>query len=38
MTTAGWIFMLASWGVIMGLFVYSMVRTLLPKKPDDTSK
>jgi len=35
MTDAGWIFMLLSWGVIIGLFVYSMARTLLPKKPDD---
>jgi len=34
MTIAGWIFMLTSWAVIGGLFVYSMARTLLPKKPD----
>jgi len=28
MTAAGWIFMLTSWGVIIGLFVYCMGRTL----------
>lgn len=28
MTTAGWIFMLLSWGGILGLFIYCMVRTL----------
>jgi hypothetical protein len=28
MTIAGWIFMLVSWGVIGGLFVYCMIRTL----------
>jgi hypothetical protein len=31
MTTAAWIFMLSSWGVIIGLFVYCLVRTL--RKP-----
>lgn len=38
MTVAGWIFMLTSWAVILGLFAYSMVRTLRPKEPDDSSK
>ena len=28
MTIGGWIFMLVSWGVILGLFIFSMVRTL----------
>lgn len=28
MTTAGWIFMIVSWTVIGGLFVFCMVRTL----------
>jgi hypothetical protein len=28
MTIAGWVFMLVSWGVIAGLFVYCMIRTL----------
>lgn len=28
MTAAGWIFMLASWGAIIGLFIYCMGRTL----------
>jgi len=32
MTFGGWIFMLASWGVILGLFGYCMVRTLGGKK------
>ncbi len=33
MTVAGWIFMLASWGIITGLFIYCMIRTLGgPKK------
>jgi len=31
MTFAGWVFMLISWGVIGGLFVYCMIRTL--RKP-----
>lgn len=38
MKMAGWIFMLLSWGVILGLFVYSMVRTLRPRKPEDGSR
>jgi hypothetical protein len=28
MTLGGWIFMLASWAVILGLFGYCMFRTL----------
>lgn len=28
MTTGGWIFMLASWGVIITMFAYSMYWTL----------
>ena len=28
MTPGGWIFMLTSWTVILGLFGYCMVRTL----------
>lgn len=28
MTTSGWVFMIASWLAILGLFVYSFVRTL----------
>jgi hypothetical protein len=35
MTTAGWIFMLLSWGVILGLFIYCMVRTLTSGKRND---
>lgn len=36
MTLAGWIFMGASWTVILGLFIYSMVRILMHQKPDDS--
>lgn len=32
MTIAGWVFMLTSWGVITGLFVYCMGRTLKSDK------
>jgi hypothetical protein len=32
MTPGGWIFMLTSWGVILALFVYCMVRTLRGRK------
>ena len=38
MTLAGWIFMLISWGVILGLFVYSMTRTLTSKHNEDSSE
>jgi ABC-type nickel/cobalt efflux system permease component RcnA len=31
MTLGGWIFMLASWGLILGLCVFSLVRTLRAK-------
>ena len=31
MTTAGWIFLIVSWLVILGLFVYSLARTLSRK-------
>ena len=30
MTVGGWIFMLVSWGVIIGLFIFCMIRTLHP--------
>jgi hypothetical protein len=32
MTTAGWVFMLTSWAVIISLFVYCMGRTLKSDK------
>jgi hypothetical protein len=32
MNAAGWVFMLTSWGVIIGLFVYCMGRTLRSDK------
>ncbi len=32
MTAAGWVFMLTSWGVIGGLFIYSLIRTLRSSK------
>jgi hypothetical protein len=32
MTQGGWIFMLTSWGVILGLFIFCMARTLGGKK------
>lgn len=36
MNLYGWIFMLVSWGLIIGLFVYCMIRILTAKKqPDD---
>jgi hypothetical protein len=35
MTLGGWIFMIASWAVILGLFGYSMVRTLRRRPPPD---
>ena len=35
MTLAGWIFMLVSWTVIIGLFIFCMIRTLQPPKQDD---
>lgn len=31
MRFGGWIFLVTSWGVILGLFVYSMVRILRQK-------
>jgi hypothetical protein len=31
MTTAGWIFMGASWAVLLVAFIYTLVRTLRPK-------
>jgi heme/copper-type cytochrome/quinol oxidase subunit 2 len=33
MTLSGWIFMLVSWGVILGMFFYCMYRTL--RREDD---
>lgn len=38
MTEAGWIFMLISWAVILGLFAYSMIRTLSHKHRDQLDK
>jgi len=32
MTLSGWIFLGASWAVILALFVFSMIRTLGPGK------
>jgi hypothetical protein len=32
MTPGGWIFMLTSWGVILGLFGYCLYRTLSGRK------
>ena len=32
MTPAGWIFMIVSWAVILGLFGFCMSRTLRPPK------
>lgn len=35
MTAAGWIFMIVSWTVIIGMFTFCMTRTLRPgSKPD----
>ena len=31
MTLAGWIFMIASWAVILGLFTFCLTRTLRPQ-------
>lgn len=31
MTTAGWIFLVASWGVILGLCVFCLMRTFKKK-------
>jgi hypothetical protein len=35
MTRDGWIFMLATWTLILGLFLFSVVRTLLEKDDED---
>ena len=35
MNLAGWIFMLVSWTVIIGLFIFCMIRILQPPKQDD---
>ncbi|MHC4906432.1 MAG: hypothetical protein ACYTEN_11495 [Planctomycetota bacterium] len=35
MTAAGWIFMIVSWAVIIGIFGFCMYRTL---RPSDKSK
>jgi len=37
MTLSGWVFMGASWAVILALFGYSMVRTLCGKREDSDS-
>ena len=36
MTPAGWIFMMLSWTVIIGMFAYCMTRTLRGPKQDQT--
>jgi hypothetical protein len=33
MTLGGWIFLLASWTVILGLFGFSLYRTFRPRRP-----
>ena len=38
MRVDGWIFMLTSWAVILGLFGYSMYLTLTSKPPPDDSQ
>lgn len=38
MTAAGWIFMLTSWGVIGGLFVYALLRTLTAGQRTDDKR
>jgi hypothetical protein len=38
MTVAGWIFMIVSWAVIIGLFTFCMTRTLRPGKTKDGSQ
>jgi len=35
MTVGGWIFMVASWAVILALFAFSMARTLRTRGPAD---
>ena len=35
MNLAGWIFMLFSWTVIIGLFIFCLIRTLQPPKQSD---
>jgi uncharacterized membrane protein len=37
MNLAGWIFMIISWAVIIGLFVFCMFRTLRPSRKESTS-
>lgn len=38
MTAAGWIFMIISWGVILGMFAYCLSRTLRPTKKYDSTQ
>jgi hypothetical protein len=38
MTAAGWIFMAISWGAIIGLFVFCIIRTLQSDKPKNRDK
>jgi len=33
MTTEGWVFMIVSWGVIIGLNIYTYTRILSTKSP-----
>lgn len=35
MTLSGWIFMLTSWAVILGVFAFCLMRTLRPPKQGD---
>lgn len=38
MTAAGWIFMLISWTVIIGLFTFCLKRTLRPKANNNSEE
>ena len=38
MTIAGWIFMIVSWTVIIGIFSFCMSRTLRPPRRDNDNK
>lgn len=38
MTLNGWIFMLVSWTVIIGMFVFCLIRATRPPKRDDQQK
>jgi len=38
MTIAGWIFMIVSWSVIIGLFVFCLKRTLSPRPNNNNNE